>query len=168
VRTLFDPVQALRILDRHRVRYVVIGGFAADLLGAPLSTDDLDICCQRSVVNMTRLGAALRELEAQPRIGRLGEKPPPDLDPTTLAASEGFSFDTVAGRVDVRGTPHGTGGYTDLSAKAQLLDIDGISVRVVALGDLLRMKRAGFRIEDRMHLEVLAALQEMLEQTSRE
>ena len=41
-------------------------------------------------------------------------------------------------------------------------------VPIVALADLMRMKRAGVRIEDKMQLEVLAALQEMIEEVEQD
>lgn len=42
-----SPLQADEIfacLDRHGVRYVLIGGLAAVLHGSPLATFDADIC----------------------------------------------------------------------------------------------------------------------------
>src|SRR5579885_2732587 len=48
----FDPIGALRILSDEGVRFVVIGGYAGGLLGAPLITNDLDICYDRSKDNL--------------------------------------------------------------------------------------------------------------------
>jgi len=62
VSVAFDPTRALRVLDAHDVRYVLIGGLAGELMGAPLATNDLDICYERSPENMGRLAAALQEL----------------------------------------------------------------------------------------------------------
>ncbi|MEA2827464.1 MAG: hypothetical protein QOG43_1903 [Actinomycetota bacterium] len=164
----FDPLKALRVLNRHDVQYVVIGGFAADMLGAPLNTNDLDICCERSKENMDRLAAALKELGAKLRVAGVDEELPFILDGRTLAAGDSFTFETTAGALDVLGTPPGTTGFRDLAAKAQIVPTGDLEIPVVALADLMRMKRASARIKDKMHLEVLAALQEMLEQTSRE
>ena len=36
----FDPEANLQLLERHDVRYVLIGGLAATLHGSPLRTDD--------------------------------------------------------------------------------------------------------------------------------
>jgi hypothetical protein len=164
----FDPIRALRVLDRHQVRYIVIGGFAADLLGAPVNTNDLDICYERTTENMHRLAAALKELGAKLRVAGVDEELPFILDGRTLAAGDSFTFDTEAGALDVLGTPSGTAGFRDLAAKAHSIPTGDLSIRVVALADLIRMKRASARVKDRMHLEVLSALQEMLEQTSPE
>ena len=51
-------------LDRHGVRYVLIGGLAAVLHGSPLPTVDADICPSREAANLERLARALTDLDA--------------------------------------------------------------------------------------------------------
>jgi len=163
----FDPVAALRVLNDAGVRYVIIGGFAADLLGAPLNTNDLDVCYERTPENLERLADALRRLEARLRVAGVDEELPFLLDSRTLAAGDSFTFVTTAGDLDILGTPSGTAGFEDLSTKAQEYDLgDGLLVRVVALADLIRMKRASLRLKDRMQLEVLAAMSEMIDEAN--
>jgi hypothetical protein len=165
----FDPIEILRVLSRSEVNFVVIGGYAAELLGAPLMTMDLDVCYERSTENMERLAAALRQLGAKLRVAKVDEELPFILDGRTLAAGDSFTFVTDLGSLDVLGTPSGTKGFRDLVGAAVAVPVaDDLSVRVVALADLMRMKRASSRVKDKMHLEVLSALQEMLEQTSPE
>jgi hypothetical protein len=156
----FDPLLALRVLERHGVRYVVIGGFAGDLLGAPLNTNDLDICYERTAANMERLAAALKELGATLRVAGVDQELPFLLDGKTLAAGDSFTFETDAGALDVLGTPSGTSGFSDLNARAKAVPIGDLQVYVVNLPDLMRMKRASGRVKDRMHLEVLSALRD--------
>jgi hypothetical protein len=156
----FDPLLALRVLERHGVRYVVIGGFAGDLLGAPLNTNDLDICYERTAANMERLAAALKELGATLRVAGVDQELPFLLDGKTLAAGDSFTFETDAGALDVLGTPSGTSGFADLNARAKAVPIGDLQVYVVNLPDLMRMKRASGRVKDRMHLEVLSALRD--------
>jgi hypothetical protein len=57
----------LRVLARHEVEYMVIGGVAAVLAGAPVTTLDLDILYSREPGNLDRLLAALSELDARYR-----------------------------------------------------------------------------------------------------
>ena len=150
------------------MRFVVIGCFAADLLGAPLNTDDLDLCYDRSPENTLRLAAALNELGARRRTDRGGTETPVVLDGPTLAAGGPSTFDTLAGSVDVVAVPRGTAGFPDLAAKATFVSMGNFDIPVVALADLMRMKRAGVRIVDKMQLEVLAALQEMIEEAEQD
>ena len=93
----FDPIEMLRVLSRAEVEFVVIGGFAAELLGAPLDTNDLDICYERSAENMDRLATALRQLGAKLRVAEVDEDLPFLLDGRTLAAGDSFTFVTDAG-----------------------------------------------------------------------
>jgi hypothetical protein len=161
----FDPSRAFRVLNAHRVRYVVVGGLAGELLGAALATNDIDICHERSADNMDRLAAALSELHAKLRVAGVDEELPFVVDGGTIAAGDSVTFSTDAGDVDVLGTPSGTGGFKDLDADATSYDLgDGLVVRVVSLDDLIRMKEAAARPKDQVHLHVLAALRETIDQ----
>jgi len=165
----FDPERTLHVLDAHGVRYVLVGGLAGELLGAPLATTDIDICYERSKDNMRRLAAALSELGAKLRVARVDEDLPFLLDERTLAAGDSFTFRTDAGDVDILGTPSGTKGFADLNAKASSFDLgEGLVVRVVSLDDLIRMKEAAGRAKDEAHLQVLTALREMIEEDETE
>jgi hypothetical protein len=82
------------------------------------------------------------------------------LDARTLAAGDSFTFKSDVGDVDCLGTPAGTGGYDDLKAGAERVDVDGLKVWVTSLMDLIEMKRAAGRNKDRVELEVLGALRD--------
>jgi hypothetical protein len=155
--TAFDPLRALRTLDAHGVRFVVIGGVAAAAHGSPSVTQDLDVCPERTPDNLERLAAALVSLHA--RLRGIDEDVPFLLDARTLDAGDHFTFITDAGDLDVLGTPAGTGGYDDLVTDAVVVDLDELSVRVATIEGLIRMKRAAGRPKDRVELEILGALQ---------
>ena len=55
----------LELLDRHAVEFVVVGGVAAVLQGAPITTFDIDVLVKVDDLNSERLMAALVELEAR-------------------------------------------------------------------------------------------------------
>lgn len=165
----FDPLRALRTFTEHGVRYVVIGGYASTILGAPIVTNDVDICYERTPENMERLAHALGDLHAALRVAGVHEDLPFVLDARTLAAGDSFTFQTDVGNVDVLGTPSGTGGFRDLDADATAYDLgEGLIVRVASLDDLIRMKEAANRPKDEAHLHVLAALKELIEERARE
>jgi hypothetical protein len=157
----FDPLTALRTLIDHRVRFVLIGGYAGALRGSPVITGDVDICYARDDENLQRLAAALQALESHLRGA------PPDvpflLDAATLRAADHFTFTTTAGPVDCLGTPAGTEGFDDLDASATDEDLDGLVVRVASLDDLIRMKRAAGRPADLIAVEWLSALRDELD-----
>jgi hypothetical protein len=68
VNTEFRPEAILDVLERHRVRYVLIGGFAATIHGSPYVTTDVDITPATGPENLAQLPAALNELEARIRV----------------------------------------------------------------------------------------------------
>jgi hypothetical protein len=53
----FNGRAIVEVLQRHRVEYVVIGGFAAAAQGSPLLTNDIDVTPKRERGNLTRRGA---------------------------------------------------------------------------------------------------------------
>ena len=65
---VFDPEAILVALERHGVRYVLIGGLAATLHGSPHITTDVDITPSPDAGNLTRLALALEDLEARLRV----------------------------------------------------------------------------------------------------
>ncbi len=158
----FDPVAALRSLLDHGVEFVLIGGFAGAVRGSPMITGDIDICYARDAANLDRLAATLTELGATLR----GASPdvPFLLEARTLAAGDHFRFSTEAGSLDCLATPAGTEGFADLDASATDEDLDGLVVRVASLDDLIRMKRAAGRPQDRIAIEWLSALRDELDQ----
>lgn len=158
----FDPREALRVLTEHGVEFVVIGGIAAAVHGAPVPTFDVDVCYRRDPENIDRLVAALRELRAY--LAGAPEGLPFQLDAKTIANSMNFTFDTTAGELDCLGDPAGVGGYEGLIANAERAELGGLEVAVCALEDLIRMKRAAGRPKDQQTLPFLDALLERIEE----
>jgi hypothetical protein len=156
----FQPESVIRLLGRHRVRYILIGGLAAITHGAPLITQDIDACYARDDLNLRRLAAALVEVHAELR----GADPglPMRLDAKALRAGDAFTFTTDIGWLDLLGTPAGTRGYEDLARTADAFDLFGSRVLVASVDDLIRMKRAVGRPKDLLALEELGALREEL------
>jgi hypothetical protein len=159
-RVYFQPEAVIRLLGRHRVRWVLIGGLAAVTHGAPIVTQDVDICPARDDKNLDRLAAALTEAHAELR----GADPriPFRLDARTLRAGDAFTFTTDVGWLDILGTPAGTAGYDDLARTADEFDLFGQRVLVASVEDLIRMKRAAGRPKDLMAVEELGALRDEL------
>lgn len=154
----FDPFSLLRRLVDADVEFVVIGGIAAAARGSPTATVDLDVCYRRDAANLERLAGALQSIEA--RLRGTNEVLPFLLDAKTLRAGDHFTLTTDLGDLDLLGTPAGTAGYDDLVDGADEVDLDGFTVRVASLEDLMRMKKAAGRPKDRVELEILAALKD--------
>ena len=159
-RAEFQPEAVIRLLGRHEVRWVLIGGLAAITHGAPLVTQHVDICYARDEGNLQRLAAALSEARAELR----GADPdlPFRIDAKTLHAGDAFTFTTDVGWLDLLGTPSGTSGFDDLVRTADAFDLFGYRVLVASIEDLIRMKRAAGRPKDLLAVEELGALRDEL------
>jgi hypothetical protein len=159
----YEYLDALEILAKHRVRFVVIGGIAANLRGSTTLTQDLDVCYARDGDNLGRLAKALKELQA--RLRGAPSDVPFVLDAKTLAMGDHFTFVTEAGSLDILGHPSGIpGGYEELERAADEMDLGGFSVKVVSIDDLIRMKRAAGRAKDLVELEILGALRDEIDE----
>ncbi|HEX8004461.1 MAG TPA: hypothetical protein VF519_17370 [Mycobacteriales bacterium] len=154
----FAPLAVLRALTEAGVRFVLIGGLAGREHGSTTVTNDVDVCYDRAPDNLERLAGALRAMHA--RLRGVDEEVPFVLDARTLPNGDSFTFETDHGSVDVLATPSGTSGYADLAAAAEPVSYGDFSVLVVALDDLIRMKRAAARPKDRVEVEVLLALRD--------
>jgi hypothetical protein len=163
---MFDPIHALRVLSKHRVRFVVIGGFAGRLLGSNIIIGDLEICYARDGKNRAALAAALREMNA--RLPGSRKKAPFPVDATAFESDDDFTFETNSGIVGCVPMPTGSRGFPDLIRGASEMVLDSVRVHVAALEDLIWLKRAAGRPNDLVELEILAALREEIEHAQRE
>jgi hypothetical protein len=157
----YRPDRVVDLLGRHDVRYVLIGGLAAVTRGAPLVTQDVDVCHAVDIENLGRLADALREVNAELRGADAGL--PFVLDATTLAKGDAFTFTTNIGAIDILATPAGTSGYDDLARSADIFEMFGQRVLVASVDDLIRMKRAAGRTKDLLAVEELGALRDELD-----
>lgn len=157
----YDPEALLRTLNRHGVRYVVIGGLAAVAHGSALPTEDVDITPDREQGNLDRLSAALRELGARLRVDREPDGVDFPCDGGFLAAQHSvLNLSTDAGDLDLVFAPAGfTDGYEGLVAGAVSIDLgDGEATLVASLRDVVAAKRAAGRAKDLAALPHLEAL----------
>lgn len=157
-------------LDRHGVDYVVVGGAAAQLHGAPTPrTRDVDIVPRRSADNLQRLALALEEINSRMWVG---EQEP---DGIAIPFAETFRgpFDTFMnlitdhGPLDINLYIDGTNGqrrYEDLVTGSTSIDVHGTSVRLAALEDVIDSKEAAGREKD---LAVLPTLLRFLRERRR-
>jgi len=153
-----DLERIVRTLAEHRVRFVVIGAFAALAHGSPFPTEDVDVTPERSLENLSRLSDALRALGARIRTHAVPEGLPFDHDAESLSAAGVWNLMTTFGDLDISFVPAGTEGFKQLDRGAIDLDLDGIVVRVASLEDIVRSKQAANRDKDRRHLPVLREL----------
>jgi hypothetical protein len=145
-------VEILRVLSRHEVEHILVGGMAAILEGAPVSTFDMDIVFLRTDENLRRLLAALLELDAR-YLDPAGRHIVPDAG--KLASLRMHRLVTSWGPLDVLETIGKGLSYADLAGDTRVSDLEGASVRILGLETIIRSKEQANRDKDRATLPIL-------------
>lgn len=148
-----DFLRVLRLLAEHRVEFVVVGGIAAVLQGAPIATFDLDLVHRRSPENIERLLAVLEVLDARYR-GQGERRFTPD---AALLATPGHHLlMTGSGPLDLLGVIGSGRDYDTLLPSASMVALDAtLAIRVLDLATIIRTKEEANRDKDRADLAVL-------------
>ena len=144
---------ALRALREGGVEFVIVGGLAAVLNGAPVDTFDLDIVPRRDEANVARL---LRVLDALDAIYRM--QPERRLKPGTshLTSPGHHNLITNCGPLDVLGTIGRGLGYEDLLPHTIEIEIGGgARVHVLNLEMIVALKVELGGEKDRAALPIL-------------
>ncbi len=128
----------LRRLEESKSQFIVVGGLAAVLNGAPVQTYDVDLVYLRSPENIEHLLEVLASLDAVFRI-----QPERRLKPTAshLSGSGHLNLLTRNGPLDLLATIGKNLTYDDLLAHCSEMDIgDGIRIKVLDLEILIEIK----------------------------
>lgn len=159
----FDAAAILRALTEKRVDFVVVGGIAVQAHGYLRGTGDLDVIPDDSLLNLSRLGEALVELDAE--LWRAAARVDVT-DPRMLKRSPQLPLITRHGRLDLLNLEHTAGAprsFVELRSRALVLEVEDIEIAVAGLDDLLRMKRAAGRDQDRLDIAALTRTDDELE-----
>ncbi|MFI5301304.1 MAG: hypothetical protein ACHREM_24735 [Polyangiales bacterium] len=146
-------VDILRELAWHEVEFIVVGGMAGLLRGAPVVTQDVDVVYARNEANITRLMTVLAELDAVSRTDARRLR----IDESLLRSTGHNLLATKLGVLGLLGTIAPGVGYDELWPDSQTVPMDGRNVRVVTLERLIEVKRGLPRPKDKFMLIQLEA-----------
>jgi predicted nucleotidyltransferase len=135
----------LEALNRHGVRFMLVGLSAAVLQGANTATRDIDIWFED--VSDLRIGEAAREANGIWVSGSFGMRPPQ------------LGGDALGDRLDVVTHMHGLGTFGEELAYSRDVEIDGVPLKVLGIERIIASKRAANRAKD---LAAIPALEEAL------
>jgi hypothetical protein len=148
-RSALDPYALFAALERERVSYVVIGGFARVVHGSGELTDGLDIVPSLREENLRKLDRVLEELGSEP----LSER---------LVAGEPVAARTRAGELRIVPEPWGTRGYDDIRIRANRENLGrGARPAVASVVDCVRMLDASERVPDAERLQRFRRMMEL-------
>lgn len=137
-----DLKEFVRLLDAHDVKYMVVGGAAVNVLGFVRMTEDLDFWLERSEENAERTLAAIAEF------GFEGEFSKEDLlDPKAV-----LMLGRPPNRIDLLTWISGRE-FADCYERRTYQTLDGLTVPMISLEDLIANKKASGRHKDLADVE---------------
>ncbi len=149
---ILDFRALLETLFRHGVRFIVVGGVAAVLHGAPITTFDLDVVHARDLENLHRLHLALQDLGAYYR-GPGNQRLEPKKE--DLAHTGHHLLMTRLGPLDLLGSIGKDHDFEALIPHTELMNIGTMTLLVLRLEKLIAIKEEVGHEKDLMTLPVL-------------
>jgi hypothetical protein len=156
-----DFLALLQVLADHGVEFIIVGGVAAIIEGAPLTTLDLDIVVDRNEENLGRLAAALEATHARYR-DPAGRHIPADQRRVTTARTNLLLTDL--GPLDVLAEIGDSETFEDLLQHCVVRRLQAREFRILGLAKIIETKRFANSDKDRA---VLPLLQRTLEERQR-
>jgi hypothetical protein len=140
-----DFRELLSILEKHKVRYLVVGGYAVMKYTEPRFTKDLNLWIATDPENAEVVFAALREFGA----------PLKDLAPTDFT-QEGYFYQmgNPPFRLDIMMSVPGVA-FEAAWANREETHVEGLVIPFISKADLIKTKEASGRDQDLMDVKEL-------------
>ena len=139
-------------LIKADVKFILVGGLAAVIQGAPVTTMDVDIVHNRSSENIAKLFAFLKSITATYR--RLDDKVIEPME-DDLSGMGHALFTTRFGPLDVLPVIEEGKTYEDLIGHTVEIEFRGHVIRVLDLKMIIKLKRTSKDPKDTQRLPVL-------------
>jgi hypothetical protein len=143
-------------LIQYRVEFVLIGGLASIMHGAPMITQDVDVCIRFSRENLNRLVAAVGDLHPYHRI--TPQRLPFEITDQNWEALKNIYLQTDLGVLDCLGNVAGIGGFDEVYAVSEEIKVSVGAFRILSLDSLIRAKEAAGREHDLRTVGYLKAI----------
>lgn len=135
-------LQLARALEQQQVAYVLVGGVAMGVHGLVRATEDVDLFVRPGADNIGRVRAALRAVWPDPEIDQILDSDFTGEYPTVRYGPPDDSF-----AVDLLARLGSQFSFDDL--ESQVVEVEGIAIRVATPRTLFRMKSGTARPVDR-------------------
>jgi len=143
-----DYKDMLLALSARKVKYLLVGAYAMAAHGYPRSTMDIDLWIMSEPENSALVLEALKDFGA-PISGLSLE----DLQKEGLI----FQIGVAPRRIDILTSVDGLK-FDEAFANSESIEIEGISVHILSISDLIKNKSATGRTKDLADVETLTAL----------
>jgi len=154
-----EHLNLLRRLAEAGIEFVIVGGYAGIVHGCSYVTQDIDICCLFASAKLLALQQTLADLHPVHRMTP-GRKPL-ELTAENAAQFTNLYLDTDLGRLDCLSVIEGLGDYTEVKRASELIEVEGMHLRVLTLDALIQTKQALNRPRDREAIRQLQAIRQV-------
>jgi len=150
-----DLLNFWQCLNKHAVKYIMIGGVAVNLNGYNRATDDVDVWIEDTIDNRERYRKAFKEYSGNdlPMMDRMQIIP----GWTNFTLNNGFKLDL---QVNMKGLEEYS--FDDCLKQAKFAEVNGITIPFLHINHLLANKKAVNRPRDQadvIYLERIIELQ---------
>lgn len=160
---MFIYEEILREFQKHKVKYVIVGGIAVNLLGAMRNTADMDILVEMSDTNLAKVVTILK---------KAGYRVKQPVDPIMIADKKTredwiknkhmkvFNFYKEDFKeVDI--IIQSPVSFEEASKKATRIKGGGVTIPVISIDHLIKMKKATGRSVDKMDIKALEEIKKI-------
>ena len=138
-----DFKEFLNLLNKYKVKYLLLGGWAVGIYGHPRATKDIDFLISVDENNLNKLIDALDEFGA----------PPLDISDFKIKGNV-YRLGRSPIQIDIINDASGII-FKDCYQNKNLIKIDGIEISLISKNDLIVNKSSTGRIQDQADVEKL-------------
>ncbi|MGN6417266.1 MAG: hypothetical protein ACTHMC_07235 [Pseudobacter sp.] len=146
-----------KVLNKHEVKYIMVGGFATRFHGFDRNTDDLDIWLMDTVENRRNLRAAFKELGQGDLISLETMQFIPGW--TSFYVGPGIELDIMT---SMKGLEQFT--FDECLAQASYANLEGAKVPFLHINHLIENKKVVNRAKDQLDVHELELIKKIREQ----
>lgn len=159
-----DLNKLLKSLNEAGVEFILVGGLAAVIQGAPVSTFDLDIVHRQTDENIKKLIKYLKSVKAiQRRPDQKILKP----DEKSLSGTGHLLLTTCFGPLDILGSIEKGFGFDELLPSCIRINFKGHPTYVLSLETLIKLKRGTKILKEQYQLKIYEETLRLKRQTDK-
>ena len=138
-----DFREFIECLNKHEVRYLLVGGWAVGIYGNPRATKDIDFLIGTEDENIERLQKALFEFDAPTVADEVFQEP-----------GNVYRIGSSPIQIDIINTASGIQ-FDDCYMRRNVLSTEEVTISIINKADLIMNKKASGRLRDLADVEFL-------------
>ncbi len=140
-----DFLDFITLCNNHKVRYLVIGGYAVSIHGYPRSTKDMDVCIEMSQQNAKKMVSVIKDFG----FGSLNLTESDFLNKNFITQ---LGYDPL--RIDILNDLNGVS-FEEGWQNRKIVNISGVEINFIGYNELLKVKEKAGRPQDIADISML-------------